>query len=69
MKTERNYRDMYYHLAGRMATAVELLESTVKVSKAATDGLESITNSLKRAQSEAEDTFIDGDFDGTNEGS
>ena len=47
-----NYRDMYYHLAGRMVSAVETLEATV-------GALSEITEGLKKAQQTTEDMFID----------
>lgn len=48
-----DYRDMYYHLAGRMATAVEVLEAT-------TNALSNITEKLKLAQQTTEEMFISG---------
>ncbi|MDR3311478.1 MAG: hypothetical protein LBS90_09085 [Oscillospiraceae bacterium] len=45
---------MYYHLSGRMATAIEVLEAT-------TGALVDITEKLKLAQLATEDMFIDGD--------
>lgn len=41
-----DYKAMYYHLAGRMAGAIEALEA--------------ITDTLKKAQQTTEDMFIDG---------
>ena len=54
-----NYRDMYYHLAGRMATAVEALEAT-------TTALATIAEKLKLAQQTAEDMYINCDEDDSN---
>ena len=51
-----DYRAMYYHLAGRMATAVEVLEAT-------TNALVDITEKLKRAQQTTEDMFINSNED------
>ena len=52
-----DYKAMYYHLAGRMATAVEVLEAT-------TDALADISEKLKQAQQTTEDMFIEsGDDD------
>ena len=48
---EPDYKAMYYHLAGRMATAIEALEAT-------TGALVVITEKLKLAQQSAEDIFI-----------
>ena len=53
-----DYKAMYYHLAGRMATAVETLEAT-------TGALVAITEKLKLAQQTTEEMFIsnvDDDF-------
>lgn len=55
-----DYRDMYYHLAGRMATALDALEAT-------TNALVSITEKLKLAQQTTEDMFIDGSRDDCDE--
>jgi hypothetical protein len=46
-----DYKAMYYHLAGRMATAIEALEAT-------TGALVVITEKLKLAQQKTEDMFI-----------
>ena len=46
-----DYKAMYYHLAGRMATAIEALEAT-------TGALVVITEKLKFAQQTTEDIFI-----------
>ena len=42
---------MYYHLAGRMATAIDALEAT-------TNALVDITEKLKLAQQSTEEMFI-----------
>jgi hypothetical protein len=47
-----DYKAMYYHLAGRMATAVEALEAT-------TTALATISAKLKQAQQATEDMFIE----------
>jgi len=52
-----DYKAMYYHLAGRMATAIEALEAT-------TGALVTITEKLKLAQQATEDMFIEGNDDG-----
>ena len=44
-----DYKAMYYHLAGRMAGAIEALEA--------------ITATLKQAQQTTEDMFINSDED------
>lgn len=46
-----DYKAMYYHLAGRMATAVDALEAT-------TNALVDITEKLKLAQQTTEEMFI-----------
>jgi hypothetical protein len=49
-----DYKAMYYHLAGRMASAVEALD-------AATGALVTITEGLKKAQRNTEEMFINFD--------
>ena len=57
-----DYKAMYYHLAGRMATAIEALEAT-------TGALVTITEKLKLAQQATEDMFIESnDDEGDNPG-
>lgn len=46
-----DYKAMYYHLAGRMATAIDTLEAT-------TNALVDITEKLKLAQQTTEEMFI-----------
>lgn len=46
-----DYKAMYYHLAGRMATAIDALEAT-------TNALVEITEKLKLAQQTTEEMFI-----------
>lgn len=46
-----DYKAMYYHLAGRMATAIDALEAT-------TNALVEITEKLKFAQQTTEEMFI-----------
>ena len=53
-----DYKAMYYHLAGRMATAIDALEATI-------NALVEITEKLKRAQQTTEEIFLsDLDDDG-----
>lgn len=54
-----DYKAMYYHLAGRMATAIDALDATTKA-------LVDITEKLKLAQQTTEEMFInstDDDFE------
>ena len=46
-----DYKAMYYHLAGRMATAIDALEAT-------TNALVEITEKLKLAQHTTEEMFL-----------
>ena len=46
-----DYKAMYYHLAGRMATALDALEAT-------TNALVAITEKMKLAQQTTEEMFI-----------
>jgi len=57
-----DYKAMYFHLAGRMATAIEVLEAT-------TGALVDITEKLKLAQQNAEDMYIEGDEDASDDNS
>lgn len=51
-----DYKAMYYHLAGRMATAMDVLDATTKA-------LVEITEKLKLAQQTTEEMFISGTDD------
>ena len=51
-----DYKAMYYHLAGRMATAIDALEAT-------TNALVEITEKLKLAQQTTEEMFLSGPDD------
>ena len=51
-----DYKAMYYHLAGRMATAIDALEAT-------TNALAEITEKLKLAQQTTEEMFLSGPDD------
>ena len=55
-----DYKAMYYHLSGRMATAVEALEAT-------TTALATIAEKLKQAQQTTEDMFVDSEDDDADE--
>jgi hypothetical protein len=69
-----DYKSMYYHLAGRMATAVDILESTTDVLEATTKTLTATSKALvdlkerlKLAQQITEDMFIGCDEDDLND--
>jgi len=53
-----DYKAMYYHLAGRMATAIDVLEVTTVLLEATTDALSALKEKLKQAQQNTEDMFI-----------
>ena len=56
-----DYKAMYYHLAGRMATAVEVLEATTNMLKSTAGEVVELTEKLKLAQQTTEDIFISSD--------
>ena len=63
-----DFKSMYYHLAGRMATTIEVLEATTEVLEATTKSLEAtsralvdLKDKLKLAQQTTEDMFINSD--------
>ena len=56
-----DYKAMYYHLAGRMATAIDALEATTKA-------LTDITERLKLAQQTTEEMFISDSDDDEDDG-
>ena len=56
-----DYKAMYYHLAGRMATTIEVLEYATDTLSGATEALAVLTEKLKRAQQATEAMFMDGD--------
>ncbi len=53
-----DYKSMYYHLAGRMATSIEVLETTTKILQDTTENLAQLTEKLKLAQQTTEEMFI-----------
>lgn len=55
-----DYKAMYYHLAGRMATAIEALDAT-------TGALVVITEKLKLSQQATENMFISRDEDNSDD--
>ena len=70
-----DFKSMYYHLAGRMATTIDVLDATTEILEATTKSLEATTKSieattsalvdlkekLKLAQQATEDMFINSD--------
>jgi len=58
-----DYKAMYYHLAGRMATAVEVLEATTNMLKSTAGEMVELTEKLKLAQQATEEMFINCDED------
>ena len=54
-----DYKAMHYHLAGRMATAIDALEAT-------TNALVNITEKLKLAQQTTEEMFLSSPDDDTD---
>ncbi len=56
-----DYKSMYYYLAGRTATSVEVLEMTVQTLSATAEALTVLTEKLKQAQLETEEMFIHND--------
>ncbi|MDR3310562.1 MAG: hypothetical protein LBS90_04375 [Oscillospiraceae bacterium] len=77
-----DFKSMYYHLAGRTATAVDVLEATTSIMEAnakammasaeatmaSVESLVSLKEKLKLAQQETEDMFINGDEDDADGG-
>ena len=69
-----DYKSMYYHLAGRNANAVDVLETTISIMDAnakameasaksmmvSVDALAALKEKLKLAQQITEDMFLDG---------
>ena len=70
-----DYKSMYYHLAGRTAMAVDVLDSTIAIMEAnarvliasseamlsSVDALSDLKEKLKLAQQTTEDMFIESD--------
>lgn len=54
-----DYKAMYYHLTGRMAATVDVLEATTDIMKANVAALEVLKDKLKMAQLTTEELFID----------
>ena len=70
-----DYKSMYYHLAGRTATSVDVLEATTKIMEAnartmiasaesmlaSVEALSDLKEKLKLAQQMTEEMFVDSD--------
>ena len=63
-----DFKSMYYHLAGRTATAIDVLDATTnimeanaKATMAAVEALTELKEKLKLAQQLTEDMFINSD--------
>ena len=73
MMANPDFKAMYYHLAGRMAVAVDAMDvavdtlaATTKALEATTQSLHVLTQKLKLAQQATEEMFIgteDGDLE------
>ncbi len=71
-----DFKSMYYHLAGRTATTVDVLEAAtdmmtanVKAMAASVDALVILKEKLKLAQQATEDMFLDSDEDDSEDNS
>jgi len=58
-----DYKSMYYYLAGRMATTIEVLGTTTEMLKATSGALANLKEKLELAQQITEDMFINCDED------
>ncbi len=58
-----DYKAMYYHLAGRMAISIEVLEATSNSLLATSQSLADLTEKLKLAQQTTEEMFIGSEGD------
>jgi len=63
-----DYKSMYYHLAGRMAATIEVMEATSEILASTTNSLVGVqssiadlTKKLKLAQIATEELFVNGD--------
>ena len=53
-----DYKSMYYYLAGRTATVVDILEATTNMMQANVDALVELKEKLKFAQLATEELFM-----------
>ena len=56
-----DYKSMYYHLSGRMATTIEVLGTTTEMLQATSDALATLKGKLEQAQKATESMFLVGD--------
>ena len=56
-----DYKAMYYHLAGRMATAIEALEAATTALEANAKALKQISSKMQIAMQTTEDMFASGE--------
>lgn len=56
-----DYKAMYYHLAGRMAASMDVLDMTVQALTGTTVALAELTEKLKQSQLVTEEMFLDSD--------
>ena len=56
-----DFKSMYYHLAGRMATTIEVLGTTTEMLQATSDALATLKSKLELAQQATEDMFMNSD--------
>jgi len=61
-----DYKAMYYHLAGRIAGAVETLDTTTDMLDATNKALILLSDKLKLAQQATEEMFINAEDDEEN---
>ncbi len=56
-----DYKSVYYHLAGRMATAVDVLDTTTEILENSSKSLSELSARLKKAQQTTEEMFLNSD--------
>jgi len=56
-----DYKAMYYHLAGRMATTIEVLGTTTDMLQSTAAALADLKSKLELAQQTTEEMFISAD--------
>ena len=62
-----DFKAMYYHLAGRMATTIEVLGTTTEMLKATSAALSDLKDRLELAQQATEEMFMCGSGDDGDE--